>query len=55
MYTVQTFIGGFYAEFYTLIEAIQYKDKIAKEFDFDSGYIEIYKDCQQIGGSGYTF
>lgn len=55
MYTVQTFIGGFYAEFETLIEAVMYKDRIAKEFDFDPDYIEIYKDCQQIGGSGYTF
>lgn len=55
MYTVQTFLGGCYAEFDTLIEAIQYKDKIAKEFDFDPDCIEIYKGCQQIGGNGYKF
>lgn len=55
MYIVQTFIGGFYAEFETLIEAVTYKDRIAKEFDFDPDYIEIYKDCHRIGGSGYAF
>lgn len=55
MYTVKTFIGGFYAEFDTLIDAIEYKSKIVKEFDFDPDYIEIYKGCQQIGGNGYRF
>ena len=55
MYTVQTFIGGIYAEFETLIEAVSYKDRVVKEFDFDPDYIEIYKDCKQIGGNGYTF